>query len=77
MQLTIDVPDQIAAEARARGVSAEAYVQELIANRVNANGGEQRNSVVAAAVDRILERRERHRLGGLKIKDLITEGRKY
>lgn len=77
MQVTINVPDQIAAEARARGISTEVYVEELVTSRMHANGADQQREAVAAAIDRILERRERHKLHGLKIKDLINEGRKY
>lgn len=77
MQVTINVPDQLAAEARARGLSTEVYVEELITSRMNANSDLDQREAVAAAVDRILERRERHKLNGLKIKDLINEGRKY
>jgi len=77
MQVTINVPDQVAAEARARGLSTEVYVEELITSRTNANSDLDQRKAVEAAVDRILERRERHKLNGLKIKDLINEGRKY
>lgn len=77
MQVTINVPDQVAAEARARGLSTEVYVEELITSRTNANSDLDQREAVEAAVDRILERRERHKLNGLKIKDLINEGRKY
>jgi hypothetical protein len=31
MEVTIKVPDKLAAEARARGVSVEVYVQEILA----------------------------------------------
>jgi len=77
MQVTINVPDQVAAEARARGLLTEVYVEELITSRTNANSDLDQRKAVEAAVDRILERRERHKLNGLKIKDLINEGRKY
>lgn len=76
MQVTINVSDQIAAEARARGISTEAYVEQLVASRTHTNGDRERRKAVAAAVDRILERRERHKLDGLEIKDLINESRK-
>ncbi|HKV49158.1 MAG TPA: hypothetical protein VJN69_13775 [Candidatus Acidoferrales bacterium] len=77
MQVTVNVPDQVAAEARARGLSTEVYVEELITTRINTDNHPEQREVVAAAIDRILERRERHKLDGLKIKDLINEGRKF
>jgi hypothetical protein len=30
MQVTLDIPDEVAAQARARGVPVEAYVQSLV-----------------------------------------------
>ncbi|MGH9573708.1 MAG: hypothetical protein ACRD40_09280 [Candidatus Acidiferrales bacterium] len=62
---------------RARGLSTEVYVEELITTRVNGGSKPDQREAVAAAIDRILERRERHKLDGLKIKDLINEGRKF
>jgi hypothetical protein len=72
----INIPDLIAAEARARGISTEVYVEELITSRVK-NDHQGQRKAIAAAVDRILERRDQHKLAGPKIKDLIDEGRKY
>jgi hypothetical protein len=33
MEVTIKVPDKLAAEARAHGVSVEVYVQEILARQ--------------------------------------------
>ena len=76
MDVTIKIPDKLAAEARARGVSVEVYVQEILARQALDAGGERLQSV-GAAIDRIIELRKGNRLEGLRIKDLIHEGHKY
>ncbi len=77
MNVTIKVPDQLAAEARANGVSVEEYVQELLARRVLDTTNEQRLQSVRSAVDRIIELRKGNKFAGLRTKDLIHEGHKH
>jgi plasmid stability protein len=77
MEVTIKVPDKLAAEARAHGVSVEAYVQEILARQALDANGEQRLQSVRAAIERIFELRKGNRLAGLRTKDLIHEGHKY
>jgi hypothetical protein len=77
MEVTIKVPDRLAAEARARGVSVEVYVQEILARQALDTASEQRLQSVRAAIDRILELRRGNKLAGLRTKDLIHEGHKY
>jgi plasmid stability protein len=77
MEVTIKVPDQLAAEARAHGVSVEVYVQEILARQALETTGEQRLQSVRAAIDRILELRKGSKLAGSRTKDLIHEGHKY
>ncbi len=77
MEVTIKVPDQLAAEARAHGVSLEVYVQEILARQALDATGEQRLQSVRAAIDRIFELRKGNNLAGLRTKDLIREGHKY
>lgn len=77
MEGTIKVPDKLAAEARAHGVSVEVYVQEILARQALEAAGEQRIQSVRAAIDRILELRKGKKLAGLRTKDLIHEGHKY
>jgi hypothetical protein len=77
MEVTIKVPDKLAAEARARGVSVEVYVQEILAGRAAETTGEEQLRSVRAAIDRILELRKGNRLAGLRAKDLVHEGHKY
>ena len=33
MEITVTIPDEVAAEARARGLTPESYVEELVADR--------------------------------------------
>ncbi len=77
MEVTIKVPDELAAEARAHGVSVEVYVQEILARQALAAPGEQRLQSVRAAADRILELRKRNKFAGLRTKDFIHESHKY
>jgi hypothetical protein len=77
MEVTIKIPDELAAEARARGVSVEVYAQELLARQTaDATKGERIQSV-RSAVERILALRKGNKLAGLQIKDLIHEGHQY
>ena len=77
MEVIIKVPDKLAAEARARGLSVEAYVQEILARRTIEVTGEGRFQSVRAAIDRILELRKGNILAGIRTKDLIHEDHKY
>jgi plasmid stability protein len=77
MEVTIKIPEKLAAEARAHGVSVEAYVQGILAREVLETTREQPLHSVRAAIDRILELRKGNKLAGLRTKDLIHEGHKY
>ena len=77
MEVTIKVPDQLAAEARAHGVSVEVYVQEILARQALDVTGEERVQSVRSAIGRIFELRKGNKLAGLRTKDLIHEGHKY
>jgi post-segregation antitoxin (ccd killing protein) len=77
MQVTINVPEQLAAQARARGVAVEAYVEEVLVRQAQRPAEEAHRKSVGEAIDRIREMRKGNTLGGVKIKDLIHEGHKY
>ena len=77
MEVTIKIPDQLAAEARERGVSVEVYVQEILSRQALPATGEEHLQSVRAAIDGILELRKGNKLAGLRTKELIQEGRKY
>jgi len=77
MEVRIKVPERLAAEARARGVSVEVYVQDILSRQALETTGEQRLESVRAAIGRILELRKGNKLAGLRTKDLIHEGHRY
>lgn len=77
MDVTIRVSEKLAEEARARGVSVELYVQEILARRRPEVAAAHGTQTVGAAVDRILELRKGNKLAGLRIKELIHGDRKY
>ena len=83
MTVTVSVPDQLAKQAAARGLSVEALVEQLAEQAAH---GETEPRWVRfgpgpltpeQAVDDIRELRKGATLGGVKIRDLIVEGRKY
>jgi hypothetical protein len=78
LELQPEVEAQLAAEARARGLALDQYVEKIVEARTPSQlSDEAKPHSVAQAIDRILELREGTTLGGLKIKDLIEEGRRY
>jgi post-segregation antitoxin (ccd killing protein) len=76
MQVTVNVPEELAEQARARGLAVAAYVEEVLA-RESEQAAAKDLRAVGEAIDRIRELRKGNTLGGLKLKDLINEGRKY
>jgi hypothetical protein len=81
MQVTVNIPDHLAAQVQARGLALEAYVQGLVVSDAAALKSrlvrlEPGPYSPAEAGRRIRELRKDNRLDGLKIKDLIEEGRK-
>ncbi len=77
MQVTINIPDHLAAEAAAHGVAVDTYVEEFLARQTQEATHADSTPSAAEAVDRIRTLRQGVTLGGLKIKDLIHEGHKY
>jgi post-segregation antitoxin (ccd killing protein) len=77
MQVTINVPEQLAELAQARGVPVETYVEEVLAQQASQLPAKQNSETAREAVEYILNFRKTHTLAGLNIKDLINEGRKY
>jgi hypothetical protein len=82
LELQPEVESRLAAEAEARGLSLDRYIESLVAARPSATYETQprtpeRQRQIEAAVDRIREIRKGMTTGGLSIKDLINEGRKY
>ena len=77
MQVKINIPDRLAEEARARGVSVEVYVEQILNGQSLDVTNVDRAKAVGQAIDRIRELRKGNKLGGLRIRDLIHEGHKY
>lgn len=76
MKVTVNIPERLEAGARARGVSVEVYVEQVL-SRQSLAFTETSSHSAAAAIDRILELRKGNTLNGLRIKDLLHEGHKY
>jgi post-segregation antitoxin (ccd killing protein) len=77
LELTVKVPERLAEEARARGVSVEVYVQEILAQQASKAAGAEQLGSIRAAAQRIVELRKGNKLSGLRTKDLVHEGHKY
>jgi len=74
MQVTVRVPDWLAAKAHARDVSVKACIEEMLARQSPGASDEDRLRSASSAVDRIRELRKGNTLAGLSAKDLIHEG---
>jgi hypothetical protein len=77
MQVKVNVPDRLAAEAQARGVSLEMYVEEVLGQQLVAAEEGTLQGSVSEAIDQIRELRKQNALSGVRAKDLIHEGHKY
>ena len=78
LDLQPELEARLAAEASARGVALDRYVEDILTSTVESVPHSLHSSEeIAGAVDRILELRKGNRLDGLSIKDLVNEGRKY
>jgi hypothetical protein len=74
MRVAVNVPEELRAKARARGVPLEVYVEEMLAQQALDATEETRLVSAGVAFDRIVEFRKGNKLAGLSIKDLIHEG---
>jgi len=77
MEVKVNVPDRLVAEAKARGVSLEMLVEEMLAQQAIGPEEGTMQGAVGNAIDRIRELRRQNTLGGLRTRDLIHEGHKY
>jgi hypothetical protein len=82
LELQPEVESRLAAEAEARGLSLDRYIESIVTARAPSTYETQprtpeRQREIEGAIERILKLREKSSLDGLKIKDLINEGRKY
>jgi hypothetical protein len=80
MQVTVNIPDEFAAQAREKGLSVEVYVEQVLAKQCNGHSleaGSEKRITIAEAIDRIREIGKGNKLDGENIKDWIHEGHKY
>jgi hypothetical protein len=75
MQVTLNIPDELAAEAEAQGLSLKSYLMAKLAN-VKPDTG-VRQMTVDEAIGRIRGLRNGNTLGDLRIQDLVDEGRRF
>jgi hypothetical protein len=74
IQLQPEIEAQLAAEAQARGLALDRYIEEIVSERPVVPTAQR---TVAEAIDGIRKLRKGNTLGGTQLKDLIHEGHKY
>jgi hypothetical protein len=74
LDLQPEIEAQLAAEAQSRGVALDRYVEEIVTAKALEHAV---SNSPAEAVAAIRELRKGIRLDGLKISDLVQEGRRY
>lgn len=77
MEITVTIPDELAAQVQARGFALETYLRNLVEERLSeahAVAGQHRK-----AVEDMLQFAEKHGVlsGGQEIKSMLHEGHKY
>lgn len=84
MQVTIEISEIVAHKAEAAGLDVPTYLQRLIEKETLSSEGASRlvrfgpgPLTPAEAGADILDMRKRLKLGDVKIKELIEEGRRY
>ena len=83
MTVTVSVPDQLARQAQAAGLSVESYIEHLLAEEAQRHEETQWTRfgpgplTPEEAGRELREIRKGVTLGGLKLKDLVHEGHKY
>ena len=65
---------KLAAEAEAKGLRLDRYIETIVATRPME---QLSKGTVSKAVDTIFELRKGNKLGGLSIKELIHDGHRY
>jgi hypothetical protein len=77
MQITITIPDELAARVQARGFTLETYVRDLMEEKLVQEQGDQGER--RKAVEEMLQFAKKHgvMLGGADLKSMVHEGHKY
>jgi hypothetical protein len=80
MQVTVNIPDELAAQAREKGLSVEVFVEQVLAGQCNGHTHDStsgQSSTIADAVARIREIGKGNKLDCENVRDWIHEGHKY
>jgi post-segregation antitoxin (ccd killing protein) len=77
MQVTVTIPDELAAEVQARGLALDTYVRELVEEKLTRERTDE--SRRRNAVEAMLQFGQKHgaKLGGLDLKGMVHEGHKF
>lgn len=76
MQVTINIPDQLAAEAAAKGLAVDVYVEKVLAEQTQRHAShDERKTAIEEMRD--FARKHGATLGDIKLRDLIHEGHRY
>jgi len=77
MQIMVTIPDELAAQAQARGFVLETYLRQLMEEDLSRE--QAPNSQRRQAVEAMLGFAKKHgaTLGGLDLKAMVHEGHKY
>jgi hypothetical protein len=60
MQVTVTIPDELAAEVQARGLTPESYVERLVADRADSSQVQSRTEDKLANLERFFEEMAMH-----------------
>jgi hypothetical protein len=74
LELQPEVEARLAAEAQARGLALDRYVQTLVESCIPVSSSAETPEQAVAEIRKL---RKGLSLGGLRVRDLIQEGRKY
>ncbi len=77
MEITVTIPDELAAQIKARGFAVETYVRDLMKEKLSQEQTvtDQRRKAVEAMLQ--FARKRGFRTGGQGVKSMVREGHKY
>jgi hypothetical protein len=77
MQITITIPDELAAQVQARGFALETYVRDLMEEKLSQEQAQKNQR--REAVEAMLQFAGKHGFtsGGQDLKSMVHEGHKY
>ena len=76
MKVTVTIPDEVAAEAQARGVALDTFVEKLLAKRTDAAETSATRREAVAAMRRFAAKHSA-RLGDADLRAMAHEGHKH